>query len=95
MASIHVDPAALRDAAAKIDAVAATFTGADAPAVPVKSAQSTTAAVNAALVAAAAAEKAIAIRLRSTATAMSSGGDVFATTERASTAAIADVPDTR
>jgi hypothetical protein len=95
MASIHVDPATLRAAAAKIDAVAATFTGAGAPTVPVKSVQSTTSAVSAALVTAAAAEKAIAIRLRSTATAMSSGGAAFATTERASTAAVAAVPDTR
>jgi hypothetical protein len=95
MASIRVDPAALRAAAGKIDNVAASFTGTGAPAVPVKSAQATTAAVNDALVATAGAEKAIANRLRSTATAMSSGGTAFATTERAATAAIAAVPDSR
>ena len=95
MSSVHVDPAALHAAAGKIDGVAATFTGTGAPAVPVKSAQSTTAAVNAALVVTATAEKTIATRLRSTASAMSSGGTAFATTEHASTAAIAAVPDAR
>ena len=95
MSSVPVDPAALHAAAGKIDGVAATFTGTGAPAVPVKSAQSTTAAVNAALVVTATAEKTIATRLRSTASAMSSGGTAFATTEHASTAAIAAVPDAR
>ncbi len=95
MASIRVDPAALRDAAAKIDAVAATFTGAGAPSFAVKSSQSTTAAVKAALDAAAEAERAIATRLRSTGSAMSSGGTAFATPERASTAAVVAVPDAR
>ena len=41
------------------------------------------------------AEKAIATRLCSTATAMSCAGTAFASTERASTAALAAVPDTR
>lgn len=95
MSSVHVDPAAFHAAAGKIDGVAATFTGTGAPAVPVKRAESTSAAVNAALVATATAEETIATRLRSTASAISSGGTAFATTEHASTAAIAAVPDTR
>jgi hypothetical protein len=95
MSSVHVDPGALHAAAGKIDGVAASFTGTGAPAVPVKGAQSTTAAVSAALAAAATAEKTIATRLRSTASAMSRGGTTFATTEHASTAAIAAVPDSR
>jgi hypothetical protein len=95
MSSVHVDPSALHAAAGNIDGVAASFTGTSAPAVPMKVAQSTTATVNAALVATATAEKTIATRLRSTASAMSSGGIAFATTEHASTAAVAAVPDSR
>ena len=95
MSSVHVDPAALHAAAANIDGVAASFTATGAPAVPVTCAQSTTAAVNAALAATATAEKTIATRLRSTASAMSSGGTSFATTEHGSTAALAAIPDSR
>ncbi|OBA98132.1 hypothetical protein A5662_16395 [Mycobacteriaceae bacterium 1482268.1] len=95
MSSVHVDSAALHAAADKIGGVASTFTGTGTPAVPVRSAQSTTAAVNAALAATAAAEKTIAGRLRSTATAMFSGATDFAATERESTTAVAAVPDKR
>jgi hypothetical protein len=95
MAAIHVDPAALHTAAGEIDGVAATFTGTRAPTVAVRRSQSTTAAVNSALDVAAQAERAIATRLRSTASAMSSSGTTFATTERKSAESIAAVPDAR
>ncbi|OBK73858.1 hypothetical protein [Mycobacterium sp. 1274761.0] len=95
MSSVRVDPAALQAAAGKIDGLAASFTGTGAPAVPVKGVQSTTAAVNVALVATSAAERAIADRLRSTAAALSSGGTALTATEYASTAAIAAVPNSR
>ncbi|MGH3674555.1 MAG: hypothetical protein ACRDU5_02235 [Mycobacterium sp.] len=88
MAVIGVDPAALRAAAGQIDGVAATFTAARPPNVPVLSAQATTAAVNVVHAATNAAVRTTAARLRSTASAMAAGGTAFATTERASRDAI-------
>ena len=80
-----MDPAALRAAAGGIDGIAATFAATTAPDVPVLSAQTTAAAVNAVHTATKAADRTMAARLRFTSSAMDAGGTAFATTERAST----------
>jgi hypothetical protein len=92
VAAIRVDPAALRAAARRIDGIAETFSGAEAPAVAVTPVQATTAAVSAVHSATAATNTAMGARLRSTASAMTTGGSAFATTERLATDAVAAVP---